>query len=69
MYGGIATRTTAGLTWLAGNHHGTAQIAIDATTLAVTTRRFTPFGDTRGTPPGPGPTNTASSAAPPTPPD
>jgi RHS repeat-associated protein len=50
-YAGVASRTPSGLTWLASDHHNTAQIAVDATTLAVTTRRFTPFGDTRGSPP------------------
>ena len=33
-YGSTASRTSAGLTWLAGDHHGTAQVSIDATTLA-----------------------------------
>ncbi|WP_157246830.1 RHS repeat-associated core domain-containing protein [Nonomuraea typhae] len=44
----VATRTTAGLTWLAGDHQGTLSMAIDATTLAVTERRQTPFGAPRG---------------------
>jgi RHS repeat-associated protein len=44
-------RAPAGLTWLATDHHNTAQIAVDATTLAATTRRFQPFGEPRGTPP------------------
>ncbi len=50
-YGATASRTQSGLTWLASDHHGTAQIAIDATTLAATTRQSMPFGEDRGTPP------------------
>ncbi len=46
----IAMRTDAGLAWLTGDHQGTAQIAIDATTLKVTRRRQTPFGGSRGAP-------------------
>ncbi|MCZ2525926.1 RHS repeat-associated core domain-containing protein [Streptomyces sp. HB2AG] len=50
----IAVRTaTAGktgttLTFLAGDHHGTSSLAIDATTYAVTKRYTTPFGAPRG---------------------
>ena len=33
-YGSAASRTSAGLTWLASDHHGTAHVSIDATTLA-----------------------------------
>lgn len=53
----IAVRTaTAGTTgsklnFLAGDHHGTSSLAIDATTLAVTKRYTTPFGAPRGTKP------------------
>jgi RHS repeat-associated protein len=50
-YDSIASRTPAGLTWLATDHHNTAQIAVAAATLAITTRRFQPFGEPRGTPP------------------
>jgi RHS repeat-associated protein len=50
-YGSSASRTSGGLTWLAGDRHGTAQISIDPTTLATTTRRSMPFGETRGAPP------------------
>ncbi|SMD27631.1 RHS repeat-associated core domain-containing protein [Kibdelosporangium aridum] len=44
----IAMRTETGLTWLIGDHQGTAQIAIDAQSMAVTSRRQTPFGGPRG---------------------
>ncbi|MFE3329358.1 RHS repeat-associated core domain-containing protein [Streptomyces sp. NPDC059176] len=53
----VAVRTaTAGvtgskLTFLAGDHHGTSSVALDATTLAVTKRHTTPFGAPRGTTP------------------
>ncbi|MFI2349362.1 polymorphic toxin-type HINT domain-containing protein [Streptomyces sp. NPDC019443] len=53
----IAVRTaTVGTTgtklnFLAGDHHGTSSLAIDATTLAVTKRYTTPFGAPRGTNP------------------
>jgi RHS repeat-associated protein len=45
----IAMRTAAGLTWLVGDHHGTAELAIDRTTLTVVKRRSLPFGQERGT--------------------
>ncbi|WP_435126200.1 RHS repeat domain-containing protein, partial [Micromonospora tulbaghiae] len=45
----IATRTPSGLTWLSGDHQGTTQISITATTQTVATRRQTPFGQQRGT--------------------
>jgi RHS repeat-associated protein len=49
---GIAIRSTAdGLTWTAGDPHGTNQLAINATTLATTRRKQDPFGNTRGTAP------------------
>ncbi|MFB9905575.1 RHS repeat-associated core domain-containing protein [Allokutzneria oryzae] len=44
----VAIRTSAGHTWLAGDHQGTAQIAINAQSLEVTRRRQTPFGTPRG---------------------
>ncbi|MEW2086894.1 polymorphic toxin-type HINT domain-containing protein [Streptomyces sp. NPDC005283] len=53
----IALRTaTAGvtgskLTFLAGDHHGTSSLALDATTMAITKRHTTPFGAPRGTAP------------------
>jgi len=45
----IASRTINGLTWLAGDHQGTADVAIDEATQATTIRRQTPFGASRGT--------------------
>ncbi|WP_405009075.1 polymorphic toxin-type HINT domain-containing protein [Kitasatospora sp. NBC_01539] len=39
------------LTFQTGDHHGTAELNINATTGAVDQRRTTPFGSTRGTPP------------------
>jgi RHS repeat-associated protein len=51
-YYGDAVRTTdAGLTWITTDHHGTGQLAIDATTLATVRRRTTPFGEPRGATP------------------
>jgi RHS repeat-associated protein len=47
----IASRNAAGLTWLASDHHGTAQTTINPTALTTTTRRTMPYGETRGTPP------------------
>ncbi|MFJ7217503.1 RHS repeat-associated core domain-containing protein [Amycolatopsis sp. NPDC098790] len=47
----IAIRQGAKLTWLASDHQGTAQIAIDAGTQQVTQRRQTPFGTPRGAAP------------------
>jgi RHS repeat-associated protein len=46
--GTVAMRTADGLIWLTGDHQGTAQIAINAQTMAVTQRRQTPFGAPRG---------------------
>ncbi|MFG3120805.1 RHS repeat-associated core domain-containing protein [Streptomyces sp. NPDC048201] len=55
----IAVRTavvgTSGtkLSFLAADHHGTSNITLDATTYAVTNKRYsTPFGAPRGTKPG-----------------
>ncbi|MFB6632057.1 RHS repeat-associated core domain-containing protein [Streptomyces sp. NPDC056362] len=45
----VATRTNDGtVTFLASDHHGTGELAIDATTAAVSQRRFDPFGVERG---------------------
>ncbi|GFJ87002.1 RHS repeat-associated core domain-containing protein [Phytohabitans rumicis] len=44
----VALRTAAGVTWLAGDHQGTAQIAVDSATQQVVHRRQTPFGQARG---------------------
>lgn len=43
----VAMRTTSGITWLSSDPHGTAEVAINATTQAVTQRRFKPFGEVR----------------------
>ncbi|MBQ1049288.1 RHS repeat-associated core domain-containing protein [Micromonospora sp. C51] len=51
-YPNAVRTTTGGLTWTATNHHGTTQLAIDATTQTTTSRRLTPFGENRSTPPG-----------------
>ncbi len=45
----IAVRTAAGLTWLVGDHHGSAQLSIDAVTLAAARKRTNPYGEVRGT--------------------
>lgn len=45
----VAVRTSAGIQVLFDDHQGTAQIAVDGVTQAVTRRRFTPFGEARGT--------------------
>ncbi|MEJ3748474.1 RHS repeat-associated core domain-containing protein [Actinomycetes bacterium KLBMP 9797] len=44
----VAARTAAGVTWLAGDHQGTAQLAIDSATQKVGRRRQLPFGEARG---------------------
>ncbi len=47
-----AVRTETGLSWMVDDHHGTASMAVDATTQAVTRRYTKPFGEARGaTPP------------------
>lgn len=45
----IAMRTSAGIVWLGADHHGTAQISINAVGQAVAVRRETPFGTLRQT--------------------
>jgi RHS repeat-associated protein len=48
----VASRVQNGtLSWLASDHQGTAQIAVDQTTEAVSIRRQDPFGNPRGTVP------------------
>ncbi|GHE54185.1 polymorphic toxin-type HINT domain-containing protein [Streptomyces capitiformicae] len=44
----VAVRTTAGLTWTAADHNGTASVQIDAATQTVTRRQMKPFGEDRG---------------------
>lgn len=52
----VAVRTSNGtalgdLKLLISDHQGTADLAVDGTTGALTRRRFSPFGETRGTAP------------------
>ncbi|MFD2691347.1 polymorphic toxin-type HINT domain-containing protein [Streptomyces phyllanthi] len=51
VHGGetVAVRTTAGLSWIAGDHNGTANVQVDAATQRVTRRQMKPFGEDRGT--------------------
>ncbi|GLZ62319.1 hypothetical protein Misp05_58950 [Micromonospora sp. NBRC 107095] len=44
----IAIRTATGLNWITSDHHGTAELTINATTLAVAKRRMLPYGEQRG---------------------
>lgn len=48
-YPGTGIRTAAGFTWVFGDQHGTAQLAVDPATLVPTARRTDPFGNPRGT--------------------
>ncbi len=49
----IAVRTDDGtLSYLADDHQGTAQLAVDAATGQVSQRRFNPYGQDRGSPTG-----------------
>ncbi|MGH3679317.1 MAG: RHS repeat-associated core domain-containing protein, partial [Natronosporangium sp.] len=49
----VAVRTGAGVSWLLGDHHGTAEATVDADQLdRVARRRTTPFGEPRGPEPG-----------------
>ena len=45
----IAIRTGSGLNWITSDHHGTAELTINATTLAIAKRRALPYGEQRGT--------------------
>ncbi|MGW6458304.1 RHS repeat-associated core domain-containing protein, partial [Streptomyces sp. NPDC055078] len=44
----IAVRTPGGLTWLAADHHGTGETAVDDSTQQVTHRLHLPYGAARG---------------------
>ncbi|MEV4808367.1 RHS repeat domain-containing protein [Micromonospora avicenniae] len=44
----VASRTAAGLSWLTGDHHGTAAVSVNAATQVAVTRRETPYGLPRG---------------------
>ncbi|MFD9412720.1 RHS repeat-associated core domain-containing protein [Streptomyces sp. NPDC059989] len=51
----VAVRTSDNkVTFLASDHHGTGELAIDATTGAVVTRRSDPYGNPRGVQPDAG---------------
>ena len=41
-------RTDNTLTWTASDHHGTAQVAINAVSMTTSVRRMDPFGTARG---------------------
>jgi RHS repeat-associated protein len=45
----VAMRTSAGLTWLVTDYQGSQSISVAAAGQAVTRRRQTPYGETRGT--------------------
>lgn len=47
----VASRTVSGLTWLADDHQGTQNIAVNAVTQAFTARRQDPYGNPRGSQP------------------
>ena len=48
----VASRTAAGLTWLASDHQGTANVSISATAAqTATVRRQNPYGNSRGASP------------------
>ncbi|HWH01540.1 MAG TPA: glycohydrolase toxin TNT-related protein, partial [Pilimelia sp.] len=44
----IAVRSATGLSWIIGDHHGTAELSINAADLVVSKRRSLPFGQPRG---------------------
>ncbi|MFJ9720303.1 polymorphic toxin-type HINT domain-containing protein [Streptomyces sp. NPDC101213] len=44
----IAVRTAGKTAFLASDHHGTGEVAVDAATGAISRRRFDPFGVERG---------------------
>jgi RHS repeat-associated protein len=44
----IAMRTSAGVTWMSSDQHGTAQSTVNAVNQTVSTRRTLPFGEVRG---------------------
>jgi RHS repeat-associated protein len=43
----VATRTTAGVTWLSADHQNTVAVSINASTQSVAVRRQDPFGNKR----------------------
>jgi RHS repeat-associated protein len=44
----VAVRNANGVSFLLSDHHNTDEMSVDATTMAVTQRRFDPFGNSRG---------------------
>ncbi|WP_203701596.1 RHS repeat-associated core domain-containing protein [Asanoa iriomotensis] len=48
----IAVRTAASLDWIGSDHHGTAELSVKASTLAVAKRRMLPYGEQRANPSG-----------------
>ncbi|MGW7642682.1 RHS repeat-associated core domain-containing protein, partial [Streptomyces bobili] len=44
----VAVRTAGKVSFVASDHHGTGEVAIDAVTGAISQRRFDPFGVDRG---------------------
>ncbi|MEU3616824.1 polymorphic toxin-type HINT domain-containing protein [Streptomyces sp. NPDC006872] len=51
----VAVRTAAKLSFVAADHHGTGELAIDAATGVISQRRFDPYGVERGEKLGPWP--------------
>ncbi|MFI1508670.1 polymorphic toxin-type HINT domain-containing protein [Streptomyces sp. NPDC020597] len=51
----VAVRTAAKLSFVAADHHGTGELAIDSATGAISQRRFDPYGVERGEKFGPWP--------------
>ncbi|MER6786184.1 RHS repeat-associated core domain-containing protein [Streptomyces sp. NPDC000658] len=51
----VAVRTAAKLSFVAADHHGTGELAIDSATGAISQRRFDPYGVERGEKLGPWP--------------
>ncbi|MGE5827666.1 MAG: polymorphic toxin-type HINT domain-containing protein, partial [Micromonosporaceae bacterium] len=47
----IAMRTAAGVSWIVGDHHGTAELTIKASDLSSSKRRSLPYGQDRGSVP------------------
>jgi RHS repeat-associated protein len=48
----VAMRTSTGVEFLASDPHGSADLSVDAATQTESQRRFTPFGQFRGSPTG-----------------
>lgn len=48
----VAMRTVTGVSWMVGDHHGTAEATINGSDLSVARRRTYPFGEERQSPVG-----------------